>query len=210
MSNESEYLSKMSDTYVKAHGDLFLKIYSNEFRDDTLKNKVKALKFKEISEEFVEMINKAIKESGKLMHFAVDDTKEVREYHRKYVNQLNQVQNCSKCECIDCAYECKFSSCGNCLSGCRVKKCDKKESCIIESTKTLKLYNDKKERDVEFEILAIVESKSYDKRYILLQEKDDEDNKQIFIMTDGLDDTEYISIENEEELENIAGLFMES
>jgi len=210
MGNESEYLSKMSDTYVKAHGDLFLKIYSNEFRDDTLKNKVKALKFKEISEDFVEMINKAIKESGKLMHFAVDDTKEVREYHRKYVNQLNQVQNCSKCECIDCAYECKFSSCGNCLSGCRVKKCDKKENCIIESTKTLKLYNDKKERDVEFEILAMVESKSYDKKYILLQDKDDEDNKQMFIMTDGLDDTEYINIENEEELENIAGLFMES
>ena len=43
-----------------------------------------------------------------------------------------------------------------------------------------------KERNVEFEILAIVESKSYDKKYILLQEKDDEDNKQMYIMTDGL------------------------
>ena len=210
MGNEKEYLSKMKDTYSKAHGDLFLKVYSNEFRDETLKDKVKGLKFEKISEEFINIIDKSIKESNKLMHFAVDDTKEVNEYQSKYRGQLNQVQNCSRCECIDCAYECKFSSCGNCLSGSRVKKCDKKENCIIESTKTLRLYNDKKERDVEFEILAIVESNVYDKRYILLQDKDDEDNKQMFIMTDGLDDTEYISIENEEELENIAGLFMES
>src|SRR5665647_1160314 len=122
MDNEKEYLSKMSDTYVKAHGDLFLKVYSNEFRDETLKNKVKGLKFKVISEDFAELISKSIKESGKLMHFAVDDTKEVREYHNKYGNQLNQVLNCSKCECIECVYECKFSSCGNCLSGCKVKQ----------------------------------------------------------------------------------------
>ena len=210
MDNEKEYLSKMSDTYVKAHGDLCLKVYSNEFRDETLKNKVKGLKFKVISEDFAELISKSIKESGKLMHFAVDDTKEVREYHNKYGNQLNQVLNCSKCECIECVYECKFSSCGNCLSGCKVKQCDKKENCIIESTKTLKLCNDEKERDIEFKILAIVESRVYDKKYILLQEKDNEDNKQMFIMTDGLEDTEYINIENEEELENIAGLFMES
>ena len=210
MGNEKEYLSDMRDNYAKAHGDLFLKVYSNEFRDETLKNKVKALKFEKISEEFISIIDKSIKEANKLMHFAVDDTKEVREYHSKYEKQLNQVQNCSKCECIDCAYECKFSSCGNCLSGCRVKDCDKKETCIIESTKTLKLYNDEKERDVDFEILAIVESNAYDKKYILLQEKDNEDNKQMFIMTDGLGDTEYINIENEEELESIAGLFMES
>ena len=210
MGNEKEYLSKMSDTYVKAHGDLFLKIYSNEFRDDTLKNKVKALKFEKISQGFIDIIDKSIKASNKLMHFVVDDTKEVSDYYNKYRGQLDQVQNCSKCECIDCAYECNFSSCGNCLSGCRVKNCDKKENCIIESTKTLELYDDNKERNVEFEILAIVESKSYDKKYILLQEKENEDNKQMYIMTDGLSDTEYINIESEEELENIAGLFMES
>ena len=210
MGNEKEYLSEMSETYVKAHGDLFLKIYSNEFRDDTLKNKVKALKFEKISSKFIEIIDKSIKESNKLLHIVVDDTKEVSEYYNKYRNQLEQVSNCSKCECIDCAYDCPFSSCGNCLSGCRVKSCDKKEHCIIESTKTLNLYDDNKERNVEFEILAIVESKSYDKKYILLQEKENEDNKQMFIMTDGLLDTEYINIENEEELENIAGLFMES
>ena len=52
------------------------------FRDDTLKNKVKALKFEKISEEFIEIIDKSIKESNKLMHFAVDDTKEVSEYHK--------------------------------------------------------------------------------------------------------------------------------
>jgi len=210
MGNEKEYLSKMRDTYSKAHGDLFLKVYSNEFRDETLKNKVKGLKFEKISEEFINIIDKSIKESNKLMHFAIDDTKEVNEYQNKYKGQLNQVQNCSKCECIDCAYECKFSSCGNCLSGCRVKDCDKKDYCIIESTKTLNLYSDDKERDVEFEILAIVESRAYDKKYILLQDKDDEDNKQMFIMTDGLEATEYLTIKNEEELENIAGLFMES
>lgn len=210
MGNEKEYLSKMRDTYSKAHGDLFLKVYSNEFRDETLKNKVKGLKFEKISEEFINIIDKSIKESTKLMHFAVDDTKEVNEYLNKHKGQLNQVQNCSKCECIDCAYECKFSSCGNCLSGCRVKDCDKKENCIIESAKTLNLYSDDKERDFEFEILAIVESRTYDKKYILLQDKDDEDNKQMFIMTDGLEETEYLSIKNEEELENIAGLFMES
>ena len=210
MGNEKEYLSEMSETYVKAHGDLFLKIYSNEFRDDSLKNKVKALKFEKISQKFIDIIDKSIKESNKLMHIVVDDTKEVSQYYNKYRSQLNQVQNCSKCECIDCAYECPFSSCGNCLSGCRVKSCDKKENCIIVSTKTLDLYDDNKERNVEFEILAIVESKSYDKKYILLQEKENEDNKQMFIMTDGLSDTEYINIENEEELENIAGLFMES
>ena len=210
MSKEKEYLSKMRDTHSKAHGDLFLKVYSNEFRDETLKNKVKALKFEGISQEFINIIDKSIKESKKLMHIAVDDTKEVSEYHSKYRSQLNQVQNCSKCECIDCSYECKFSSCGNCLSGCRVKQCDKKDNCIIESTKSLRLYNDKKERDVEFQILAIIESNIYDKRYILLQEKEDEDNKQMFIMADGLEDTEYMNIEIEEELENIAGLFIES
>lgn len=210
MENEKEYLSKMSDTYVKAHGDLFLAVYSNEFRDDKLKNKVKALKFKVISEDFAQLVNKSIKESGKLMHIVVDDTKEVRNYHSKYKNQLNQVVNCSKCICIDCAYECKFSSCGNCLSGCKVKQCDKKDNCIIESTSTLRLYNDNKERDVEFEILAIVESNIYNKKYILLQEKENEDNKQMFIMSEGLEDTQYINIENEEELDNIAGLFMES
>ena len=210
MSDEKEYLIKMRDSYGKAHGDLFLKVYSNEFRDETLKNKVKALKYEKISQEFINVIDKSIIEANKLMHFAIDDTKEVNEYHNKYISQLNQVQNCSKCQCIGCEYECKFSSCGNCLSGCRVKDCDKKENCIIESTKTLTLYNDDKERDVEFIILAIIESNAYDKRYILLQEKYDEDNKQMFIVSDGLEDTEYINIENEEELENIAGLFMES
>ena len=113
MGNEKEYLSEMSEIYVKSHGDLFLKIYSNEFRDDTLKNKVKALKFEEISLKFIDIIDKSIKESNKLMHFAVDDTKEVSQYYNKYRSQLDQVQNCSKCECIDCAYECPFSSCGN-------------------------------------------------------------------------------------------------
>lgn len=209
MVNEKEYFSKMNNIYVKAHGDLFLKVYSNEFRDESLKNKVKGLKFKEISQEFVELIDKATKESNKLMHFAIDDTKEVDSYYSKYKKQLNQVMNCSKCECIDCSYDCTFSSCGDCKSECKVIKCNKKDICIIENSNSLELYNDERQRNIEFNILAIVESNKYDKKYILLQEKDDEDNKQMFIIKDTLEDTQYINIDNEDELDYIADIFME-
>lgn len=210
MTSELEYIKNAMNTFNKAFGDLFLRAATNDFRDVRLKNKVKGLKLSQFAEEYKRLLERAEENSRRLTHKFIDDTRVIKDFERQNESKLNQIYNCARCKCIECIVEnCCFSSCGSCRRNSYVFSCDRHEVCQITVQDTLTLYCDEINDDVEFDILSIIELEN-SKCYILLQEREDEDNKQMFIIKDTLEGITYEPIENEEELEKIADIYMES
>lgn len=210
MSREMEYIKNAINSFNNAYGNLFLRAATNDFRDVRLAKKVKGLKLSNLAEEYKDILKRAEENSLKITHMMIDDTKAIKDFEIKNETQLNQIYNCAQCKCIDCIIEnCSFSSCGNCRKNSYVGNCDKHEYCQVNVKDTLFLYNEDRNEDVKFDILGVIELNS-GKRYILLQDCEEEDNKQMFIINDTVEGIRYDPIDSEEELERIANIYMEN
>lgn len=209
LSSELRYIQNAKEEFYRAYGNLFLKAASNDFRDERLKKMVKGLKLQQYAQEYKALLEQAEQNTKRLGHIFLDDTREIKAFEQKNRSKLNQIRSCGRCQCIDCIVACcEFSSCGNCRTNSHVSCCDRRETCQRMVEDTLVLYHETLAEDVEFNILGIIELKD-GRAYILLEERENEDNKQIFRIQESVEGVSYEAIEDEKELEHVANIYME-
>lgn len=142
---------------------------------DTLKDYMNFLdKLERDSKEkkgfFAKLFNKELDVDSRIDNYLSKD---------KIIN-LNKLNKCSLCKCINCVNRCPMNQCFNCRENEYVINCNKVDSLLTNCDETVTLYNGDKE--IIFNVKAyLIEKDSYGNysRYIYLIDSKDYDNQHI-------------------------------
>lgn len=99
----------------------------------------------------------------------------VKDYKNNNEKALNEIKNCTKCECFKCSLECKMKGCNQCQEGvgCRIGACknDAEEpySVYIYKNKVIELYNEDFDENMDYKILGMVYDVTYDIFYVIVE-----------------------------------------
>ena len=142
---------------------------------DTLKDYMNFLdKLERDSKEkkglFAKLFNKELDVDSKINNYLSKD---------KMIN-LNKLNKCSLCKCINCVNKCPMNQCFNCRENEYVVNCNKVDSLLTNCNETVTLYNGDKEIIFNVKAYLIEKDKSGNySRYIYLIDSKDYDNQHI-------------------------------
>lgn len=136
---------------------------------------------------------------------------EVEKYKNENYETLNQLENCSKCACLNCTSTCEFSACRGCRFNSFIKSCDKNEINVTNHKNyTIDLTNNDTGRRATYKVLATMQSSKTDQWYIVLENIHDEDDKYILYYYPGIKEDTYGEITNPSEFDFIVETFQDS
>lgn len=204
---------KEQNKYEKIKKDITFKssesnnlISIDEFNDRIYNKKVNVL------DKYINKIDEInIKADGKgLLDFLKDDSKyeyELFEYKKTIQNDLDKLETCSKCSCLECSIQCPFKSCRECSPNVRVAGCDRNRYQITTGYKGITLYLD--DEKINYEIVGILRDIQENKKYIYLSEINNSNNQQLLEYIKHLDGSEeFPALPNEETLDRIYEIFL--
>lgn len=129
-------------------------------------------------------------------------------YKNDNKSSFTQLENCSKCACLNCIKDCNFSSCLGCRSNSFIKKCDKEKINITEYTNwILDLTNNDSGNESRYIVLGTLEDCQLDKYYIVLENISDSNNKLILYYYPSIKEDSYGEITDGEEFDFIVETF---
>lgn len=174
---------KIYTDLVFCYDDLKQMLDSKEINKRSFINKIDTLK------EYMDFLDKLEKEVNnkrgffaKLLKRQDDIDYRINSYLTdKKLMDLEKLEKCSKCKCINCISECKMTHCYNCREKEYVKECDKKEYLLTTSSDKVTLYQGDEEfifnvagylveKDCEgnfYRYVYLVDIKDYDNQHIL-------------------------------------------
>lgn len=179
MSKTEEFILSEKEYYGKIFSDIAFAIDEiADFVDSgTLKNR-KYHSRQAILKKYMELLDSAEAESKKkgFISGLFDGDKYIgllKDYKKDHEEELEQLKNCSNCQCLKCTASCKFDTCIGCSNGKYVASCDHKKANVVFFDKsqysTLRLTNNNTGVEDTYTILAIVQDAEKDKRYILIE-----------------------------------------
>lgn len=122
----------------------------------------------------------------------------------KYKNResFTQLEKCSHCECLNCAFECNFKKCSSCRSGSNICFCDKNKVNVRKFDNfSLDLTNNETGLSSRYEVLSVVENCKLDRLYILLENIANSDDKLVLYYYPGIKDDSFGEISNVDEFD---------
>ena len=123
---------------------------------------------------------------------------------------INTCIKCSGCKCLNCSLDCPFRSCFNCNHSEYVFNCDKDKYCIIKGMQDVELIcHDFGDKLVTFEVLGRLINNEDGNQYILIAEKGNPSNSQLYRYVknmNGLED--FYQMDSEEHLDKIYDIFV--
>lgn len=152
------------------------------------------------------------KNTGFRSLFKSDNTISLLDSYKRDNNEsLIQLENCSKCACLNCTKQCNFSSCNGCKSNSYIKKCDHDKFNIrFHNNFTLELTNNNTNRTDKYKILATMENCIDDKKYIAIENLMDSEDKFILHYYPNISSDDFGEITDAEEFDTIASLYESS
>lgn len=164
-----------------------------------------------VLKRYMEMIESAENDSSKgsvLKFFGNDKYRDLLErYKMDNRLELEQLENCRECACLNCMASCKFDSCLGCRKGSHVVKCDhEKMNVIFHKNFTLNLTNEKTGRDERYLVLATLQNPQRDIRYIIIEGMSTKE-KFVLYYYPGISEDTYGEISDEGEFDDIVSTF---
>lgn len=216
MSKTEEFILSEKEYYGKIFSDIAFAI--DEIADfvdaDTLKDR-KYYSRQAVLKKYIELLNSAEAESKKkgFIGNLFDGDNYIgllEDYKKNHAEELEQLKNCSNCQCLKCTASCRFDTCIGCSDGKHVASCDHKSTNVVffdsSQYSTLRLVNNNTGIEDTYTILAIVQDAVHDKRYILIENIM---NKERFILYyyPKLPEDDYGEITNEDDFNFAAGAY---
>lgn len=179
MSKTEEFISSEKSYYGKIYSDIAFAIDEiQDFLDkDILKNR-KYVSRQPLLKKYIELLDAAKsedKEKGFFGNLFSGDkyTGILKDFKKDHHEAFNQLEKCSKCECLKCMAVCKFDSCNGCRNGAHVGSCDHQKTNLAffdgSEDSIIELVNNKTGIDDRYEIMAIIQNATDDKRYIVIE-----------------------------------------
>lgn len=159
-----------------------------------------------ILQEYIKLLDSAEGECKKKSLFSMFKSNPsielLQDYKAKHRENFKQLEKCSHCTCLNCAFECNFKKCSSCRSGSMLYFCDKSKVNVRKFDDfTLDLTNNDTGRASKYKVLAVVEDCKLDKLYILLQNSSDSSDKLVLYYYPGIKEDSYGEITNAEEFD---------
>lgn len=128
----------------------------------------------------------------------------LQDFKSKNTESFSQLEKCSRCECLNCAFDCNFKKCSSCRAGSKICFCDKEKVNVRKFDNfTLDLTNNDNGISSRYEVLAVVEDCKLDKLYILLENINNSDDKLVLYYYPGIKDDSFGEISNVDEFDFI-------
>jgi hypothetical protein len=175
MSKDEEFLKREKDRQGKIYVALSYAIDNiSPFLDE---NTLKARKYVakiHVLKKYIKLIDTAeleLNKGGFLGLFKNDKyTDLIKGYKDENLDSLNQLEKCSKCQCLNCTADCKFDSCLGCKDDSNIVACDHKKINITKHDNfTLNLTNNKTGGDDKYSVLSALQDVELDNKYIIIQ-----------------------------------------
>lgn len=175
MSRVNEFINSEKDHYGKIFVDINYAIDNvSPFLDKEILNKRKYSTKITILKKYIELIESTeseINHGSFFNKFRGDKYISLLEsYKHANLEFLNQLEKCSKCQCLNCTASCKFDSCLACKEGSNIVSCDREKINItVHDNFTLDLINNKTGRNDKYKAIAVLQDIKLDKKYIIIQ-----------------------------------------
>lgn len=169
-----------------------------------------------VLDKYIDMLEasetSAKNKKGLFSIFRNDNTiSDLESYKTKNIESLNQLTTCSTCKCLNCVAECKFNACSDCRRNSHTESCDHERFCVtFHDNFTLDLTNNDTGKRNKYKTLATIKDSLSDKRYILIENILDKDDKFILYYYPTLSGDEFGEIEDVSEFDTIAGIYEQS
>lgn len=218
MSKTDEFITSEKSYYGKIYSEITFAIDEiQDFLDnDTLRNR-KYFSRQAVLKRYIELLDSAkadnkSKSKGFLGGLFNGDKYIglLDDYKKDHSEEFNQLEKCSKCECLKCTATCRFDSCSGCRSGKNIAYCDHKKTNVAffdnSEGSIIKLVNNNTGEDDRYLILAIVQDSENDKRYILIENLRDKE-RFILYYYPKLPEDDYGEITNEADFNYAASAY---
>ncbi|WP_040210689.1 hypothetical protein [Clostridium polynesiense] len=210
---DKEYIKSEKDFYGKVFVDINYAIDNiKPFIDGETLNQRKYYIKLPVLDRYISLLEASeqkAKTSGILSFFKKDNSIElIKDYKAQNSENLNQLDNCSKCACLNCTLSCGFNSCLGCRRNSFIAECDHKVLNVTHHNNyTLNLTNDRTGSSERYSVLATLEDCSKDKQYIIIENLINPEEKFILYYYPGLSEDTYGEITDTEEFDYIAAAY---
>ncbi|GAA0677319.1 MULTISPECIES: hypothetical protein [Clostridium] len=212
-----EFIEKEKDSFGKVFVDINYAIdnISPFLEKDELSKRKYVIKLP-VLDKYIDMLEasetSSNKKKGLFSMFKGDSSiSNLESYKSKNIESLNQLVTCSTCKCLNCVAECKFKACSDCRRNSHTNYCDHERFCVtFHDNFTLDLTNNDTGRRNKYKTLATIKDCNLDKRYILIENIVDKDDKFILYYYPTLSGDEFGEIEDVNEFDTIAGIYEQS
>jgi hypothetical protein len=207
-----EYLKREKEHYGSIYVDINYAIDSiTPFLDKKNLEDRKYVSRLPVLKRYMELIESAENDTlkgGFLKLFGNDKYKDLLErYKRDNKLELEQLERCRECTCLNCTASCRFDGCLGCRNGAEVVKCDHGiMNVIFHKNFTLDLTNEGTGRDERYMVLATLQNLEKDVRYIIIEGISSKE-KFVLYYYPGISEDTYGEITNESEFDYIVSTF---
>ncbi|MBD7910668.1 MULTISPECIES: DUF1292 domain-containing protein [Clostridium] len=168
-----------------------------------------------ILKEYMTKLNSSELDSKKKSFFNMfkDDERitNLQRFKQNNLSTFKQLESCSKCQCLNCSFECKFSSCSSCKEGSLLKSCDKDKFNVRTYTNfNLDLTNNDTGEANKYKVLAVVENCRLEKLYIFLENMYNPDDKLVLYYYPGIKSDDFGEITDSFEFDSVVQAYQES
>lgn len=204
MSNTIDFIDNERDTIGKTYIEITYAISEViPFLDASTLKKRKYYSKLPILKKYIEMLDDAeySSKNKKFNFFKKDDNAlKLEQYKDDNLEAFNQLQDCSKCSCLNCIKECEFKSCNGCRANSYIKYCDKSKLNVrFHKNFILDLTNNNTGKSNRYKVLATIENCIEDNLYIALENLADNSDKLILYYYPGISSDDFGEITDEEE-----------
>lgn len=157
-------------------------------------------------QEYTKLLDAAESDSKKKSLFSIfkpnSNISLIQEFKSKNRENFKQLEKCSKCQCLNCTFECNFKSCSSCRSASLITTCDREKVNVRKFDNfKLDLTNNDNGKSSTYRVLGLVEDCTLDNQYILLENISNSDDKLVLYYYPGIKEDSFGEITNVDEFD---------
>ncbi|MEJ8554467.1 hypothetical protein [Tepidibacter sp. Z1-5] len=211
---DSNLFENEKNKYEKIYVDINYAINDiNEFLSEDRINQRKYISRSNILKDYIKLIDALESKYNKKSIFKIFEKEDyyiskLNKYKKEHESHFKQIENCLKCSCFRCIKECNFDTCLGCRSNSKIVTCDHKEvNCTGYSDYTLNLTNNDTNEEDTYKVLSTIQVLNDNKRYIVIQNIHNHEEKYILYHYPGIKEDTYGEISDACEFDYVAQIF---
>ncbi len=216
MANDIDFINEEKRYWGKVYTDVAYAINEvSPFVSEETSKKRKYFSKSSILQEYIKLLDSAEMDSKKKSLFNMFKSNSginlVQDFKAKNREDFKQLEKCSKCECLNCTFDCNFKSCSSCRNGSLIVTCDREKFNVRKFDNfNLDLTNNDTGRASKYKVLGLVEDSTSDKQYILLENISNSDDKLVLYYYPGIKEDTFGEITNVEEFDLVIETYQNS
>lgn len=211
--------------FIKSEKNIWGKIYTDiayaideisPFIDEDDLKKRKYYTKAHVLQNYIKLLDSTEAQTGKKSIFSFfksdgGDVTPLHDYKAKNIKTFNQLEKCSKCQCLNCSCECNFWGCESCRENSLIASCDKKKINVRKFDNfTLDLTNNDTGKSSKYKVLAVLEDCILERQYIIIENLDNYEDKLVLYYYPGIKEDTYGEITDAQEFDFVVEAFQQA